>query len=229
MKRPNLRRKSLKAYRSLQSGPMLPPWVKILPYVLGVIVFVMLSMQLFTQPKTTISDVNRQVLDAARLDMQSALNDISTTSSATTPTQAPPTNSATSDPTTPVDSQTPTTSPTDVPQTGLPEIEMVIMQTSSGAALEVPSGSLQAAREATVALFTGDFSKVSFASGVAAPSLPRTWKNPYVGDPIIDSVGDGVFVFVFKVDPDRDGPAPLREIVSSVELGDNAVWVWLGV
>lgn len=236
-----LRKSSTKVYRRLQDGPVLPPWVRAVPYLLGLIVFVFVSLQLFAENESSISSIEQ-----ARLDSELARSGglVVTAPSAETsqssldqasPDQASATTAPT-DPTAPIISGSSTDTPIAETETAetipttTPESELSVgIPTKTGLVVQVPSEALAMARTATVARFTGDFEAVELGSAVSIPWLPRTWTDPYVGDPVVSSVGDGVFILAFRVDPDRSGVEPLREILTAVSYVPGQGWVWLGV
>lgn len=206
---------------------MLPPWVKVLPYLLGFVMFILVSTQFLGDNSFSVSDETRARLEADQAQVIAGLGDVADlvegAAQGTTPTTlVSPTETA---PTPASDSNTASTTP---PAT-LSGEPTVTLQFKNGGTAPVPESALAAARSATVALFTGVFDGVALGQGVKPPVLERTWKDPYVGDPVLAAVGDGVFSVVFRVDPDRSGPATLREITTSVELVPGRGWAWLGV
>lgn len=230
-----LRKSSTKVYRRLQDGPVLPPWVRFVPYALGLMVFVFVSFQLFADKDTTISDLERSRLDSELSRTGGIILDPATPTSVQQQTQptspVDPSNPAPtgpilsgSDPATPPSTQTPLPTADSTTATDL----TVGLTTKTGLVVQVPADALSMARAATLARFTGDFEAVQLGSSVSVPWLPRTWPDPYVGDPVVSSVGDGVFVLAFRVDPDRSGVEPLREILTAVSYVPGQGWVWLG-
>ena len=221
------RRRSVKVYRKLSDGPVLPSWVKVLPFVLGGIAFVLLSTQMFKSPAATMTDKER--LDAemqriiATLD-DPALSDALNPGSTTPPTTTGPTTPGSQPPT---ETTPPVEQPPTDPQGGA--ASKVSLQLRSGGAVDVAEDALRVARTATTALFTGRFDGVVLAPGATPPALPRTWADPYVGDPVVDSLTDGVISITFRVDPDRNGAAGVREITTNVEFVPGTGWAWLGV
>lgn len=103
----------------------------------------------------------------------------------------------------------------------------VSLPTLTGASVLIDANALGTARAATVALFTGDFSKVSVSSSALIPTLPTKWPDPSVGEPVVAGAGDEGIAINFLVDPDRDGPEAQRVITSKVVF-ESGVWVWAG-
>lgn len=88
-----------------------------------------------------------------------------------------------------------------------PVLETVRVVTDTGP-VDVPRRAVEVAKAAVVGLYTGDFSKVTFAPGTTPPE-PRgraatvVVPDPYYASTVADS-GDAVFLF--KIDPDQTGP-----------------------
>jgi hypothetical protein len=213
--RVRIRRSSNKVYRRLQDGPVLPPWVKVVPYVLGVIIFVFVSLQLFREDPPPAFPEAQDNFDAA-VDVagdlfadpssRELLDDVA---SGSTVLAAPP----------------------DAEETfsGLDEAGPVLLQLESGGTVEISASALAVARAATLALFTGNFDGIPAADGVTFPDIARTWPDPYIGDPVVVSVGDGTISFSFRVDPDREGVEPTYKTASMVLFVPARGWVWAGV
>lgn len=231
-----VRRYGIKTARHVAAGPVLPTWVKALPIILGAIMFLLVSSALFTDRSVVTRDQDATSLEIGRIarDANSqevrALYEWATTgtapaaaSSDATAASAPSSAPQESEPTTP-DSLVDNPVGTSAPAAGT-----VPLLDRAGVVIAVDTNALAAARSATEALFTGRFETVTLASGVQLPTLPRVWDDPYVGEPSVASVGDGVVSIAFVVDPDRDGPAQPREIVTSVESTTPTTWAWLGV
>jgi hypothetical protein len=235
--RVRLRKSSVKVYRRLQDGPVLPQWVRVVPYALGLFAFIFISLQLFAKDGSTISDIERARLDS-ELSAPSfgtlapgLTTPTATTDQALPATTVPPATGSTGPVVSSGGSTTPPPSTTSAPapEQTQPSQLSVSLPFKTGSVVQVPVDALDMARNATVARFTGNFEGVLLGPSVSVPLLPRTWKNPYVGDPIVNSVGDGVFVLRFRVDPDRDGVEPIREILTAVSYVPGQGWVWLGV
>lgn len=213
--RVRLRKSSSKVYRRLQDGPVLPPWVRVVPYVLGSIIFVFVSLQLFREDPPPAFPEAQENFDAAVEQAGGLLSDpaarevLDDFASGATVLAPPP--DAGGD------------------FTGLDEAGPVLLQLESGGTVEIPASALAVARAATLALFTGRFEGVPAADGVAFPDIARTWADPYVGDPVVVSVGDGTISFAFRVDPDREGAEPTYKTASMVLFVPAQGWVWAGV
>lgn len=214
--RVRLRKSSTKVYRRLQDGPVLPPWVKVVPYVLAVIIFVFVSLQLFREDTPPAFPEAQENFDVAVEQAGGLLGDPSARealdefASGSTVLAPPPDG-------------------TDGDFTGLDEAGPVLLQLESGGTVEISASALAVARAATLALFTGNFEGVPVADGVALPDIARTWADPYVGDPVVVSVGDGTISFAFRVDPDREGAEPTYKTASMVLFVPARGWVWAGV
>jgi len=194
---------------------VLPPWVKVLPYALGVLAFVFVSIQLF-RPKVDPSDAMVADNFDAEVEFVGGLltdpetrDQIEAEISGTAPAVPPPNAEGS------FESE-------DLSGT-------VVLQLDSGGPVEVPASALAVARTATMSLFTGAFGGVPLADGVVLPDLARTWSDPYVGDPVVVSLGDGTISFAFRVDPDRDGPEPTYKTAAMVLFVPARGWVWAGV
>lgn len=230
-----IRRRSVKAYRSLSAGPVLPPWVKVIPFVGAGLLFLFVSMLLFREPSVEMVDGDILEADVARIiSTIEAIDagDLDSTIESTEPSSLSPPQTGPVDPPpieTDIDTVSPSPSPSPTPNIQEGVEPTITLQLRGGGAATVPEGALLLARTATLALFTGDFSQVPLAPSVETPLLPRTWSDPYVGDPVIDSLTDGVFSLTFRVDPDREGPSQVREITAHVAFEPNMGWVWLGV
>lgn len=210
-----LRRSSNKFYRQLQDGPVLPPWVKAVPYVLAALIFVFVSLQLFSNDQPTTSREAQEFFDADVSELGNILADPSTREmldqavSGSTVLAVPPN---------PVEDYS-----------GLDEAGPVLLQLESGGTVEISASALAVARAATLALFTGVFDNVPTADGVVLPDITKTWADPYIGDPVVVSVGDGTISIAFRVDPDRKGPEPTYKTSSMVLFVPARGWVWAGV
>jgi hypothetical protein len=229
-----VRRRSLKTFRSLSEGPTLPPWVKLVPFVVAAFLFFTVSAKLFSKPAELVNDMppgSGVESIISNLDDPGLQEIFAAASGSSVPlgTQSSIPAPAGSDQ--PVDSSLPPLNPTETSVQDQAELDGTtkLEFSGNGSAIPVPNQALEVARAACVGLFTGSFTSVPLAPGVAIPSLPRTWPNPSVSDPRVESVGDGVFEFSFRVDPDRNGPATLREIRVSIEYIPGSQWVWSGV
>lgn len=213
--RVRLRKSSTKVYRRLQDGPVLPPWVRVVPYVLGVLIFVFVSLQLFREDPPPAFPEAQENFDVAVDQAGGLLSDpaarevLDDLASGSTVLAPPPDAGG--------------------EFTGLDEAGPVLLQLESGGTVEIPASALAVARAATLALFTGRFEGVPAADGVAFPDIARTWADPYVGDPVVVSVGDGTISFAFRVDPDRKGAEPTYKTASMVLFVPGRGWVWAGV
>lgn len=214
-----MRRSSVKVYRKLSDGPVLPQWVKVVPYALGALMFIFVSTSMFEKKTPQLTDADR--INAQVDNFASRLNDQTL--------QSPPVDAGLAPPA-PVSTPTETSvSPSTAPPQNPTSSVKVSLPYRNGGSTEVDEAALATARAATVALFTGNFSSLSMVPGVQPPSLPRTWNDPYVGDPTLIEISDATLAIGFRVDPDRDGPSPLREIVSRVEFVPGVGWAWGGV
>jgi hypothetical protein len=213
--RVRLRRSSNKVYRRLQDGPVLPPWVKVVPYVLGVLILVFVSLQLFGEDQPPASPEAQENFDSeveyvgdllADPSFREVLDEVASGSTVFAP-------------------------PPDAEETfsGLDEAGPVLLQLESGGTVEISASALAVARAATLALFTGNFDGIPVADGVVFPDIARTWPDPYIGDPVVVSVGDGTISFSFRVDPDREGAEPTYKTASMVLFVPARGWVWAGV
>lgn len=216
-----MRRSSVKVYRKLSDGPVLPQWVKFVPYVLGALVFFFVSTSMFDNDPTPLSDADRiksQVDNfSAFLNDQASQTPIPNDETLLSPSPVVPTLPA------------PQVQEPIVPQPAPDASVKVSLPFRNGGSAEIENAALTVARAATVALFTGDFTQVRLAPGVQPPALPRTWSDPYVGDPVLEDIADGGVSVTFRVDPDRAGPSQLREITARVEFVPDMGWVWGGV
>jgi hypothetical protein len=229
-----LRRSGFKTFHRVAEGPVLPTWVKVLPVVIGVVLFFLVSSALFADRSVEVRDTDLTASEVDRIASGLDSEELRQIYEAvTTGTIASSGGSVPTDPQVPPSSDVPSNTEvppaTDVPPTGPATEVRVQLLDRVGNPVSVPEGALKVARSAVSALFTGEFGAVPLAPGVSPPALPRLWPDPYVGEPVVDSVGDGAFAVAFVVDPDRDGPALPREIVASVENVAPSGWVWLGV
>lgn len=110
-----------------------------------------------------------------------------------------------------------------------PGEDLTEVPAAAGGTVEVPAAALAAASDATLALFTGNFSQVAFVDGTDAPTLVTTWPAEHVAisDPQVADQTDSRVAFTFLVDPDRTGPDQPRRIPVTVEL-EGARWALRG-
>lgn len=209
-----LRRSSTKVYRRLQDGPVLPPWVRVLPFVLGFLIFGFVSLEIFREDDLV---VDQQVQDEFNVILE---NDVAKISDPEIQARLDAAVSGVSVPTAPPD------------EPGSFEAEQVsgsvTLPVESGGVSEVPAAALAVARTSVMALFTGNFNEVPIATGVAIPDVARTWEDPSVGDPMIVSFGESTIRLSFQVDPDRDGPESVYKTSVVVLFTPDLGWVWAG-
>lgn len=193
---------------------MLPPWVRVVPPVLGLLIFGFVSLQLFSEDDLIVDQASQEEF-AVSLD-----RDVSNIADPEIQAQLDAAISGASVPTPPPDSP------------GSFEVEEVAGNVSlpveSGGVSEVPVAALTVARTAVLALFTGNFNEVPIADGVSIPDVVRTWEDPSVGDPVIVSFGESTIRFAFRVDPDRDGPESVYKTAAMVMFVPDLGWVWAG-
>ena len=209
-----LRRSSTKVYRRLQDGPVLPPWVRVLPFVLGFLIFGFVSLEIFREDDLV---VDQQVQDEFNVILE---NDVAKISDPEIQARLDAATSGVSVPTAPPD------------EPGSFEAEQVsgsvTLPVESGGVSEVPAAALAVARASVMALFTGNFNEVPIATGVAIPDVARTWEDPSVGDPMIVAFGESTIRLSFQVDPDRDGPESVYKTSVVVLFTPDLGWVWAG-
>lgn len=141
---------------------------------------------------------------------------LGTGSSSTVPTEVHPVAP-------PVTAATPTPAPTATPP---PTADTVTVAGPDGEPVDVPAGAVEAGRAWAAALFTGRFDDVPLADGTSPPAVSTVWADPDVRDPVLQD-DDGMLRLAFPVDPDRDGPAGLRNVVVRVTT-DGSSWVVVG-
>ena len=242
---------------SAKKDPDLPRWTKIVPLIGLSLLALYLSRGFFPGAgngidselqQETVDAVSQRVLDLSDEEIR-ALQDrfgedlvqiVESSPGADEP--APGQNPAPADTstTTPV-ATTPVAPATTTPATGEPEPSETTPAPAPGGVERVdvplpgPNGTinvdqtaLMVARSATVALFTGDFTSVIVDPAAALPTLTRLYPDPLVSEPTVRVIGDAMITFTFTVDPDRDGPAGVRLINTTVAAGASG-WSWAGV
>lgn len=204
-----------KRFRSLARKPDTPEWYPAVGVVVGVAFFFFMAWQ-FISPGGSAPEAATPTnpMDVPATIAPSPTDVTAPTATTVADAETPPTT---------VEVTTEPTAPSVEPA------ETVMLADWSGGSTGVDRGALDAARAATVALFTGDFSAVALAEGVTAPALPRTWPTPQVDTPTLRSMGDGVLEISFAVDPDGAGPETIRRIDTAVTRTPDGAWAWLGV
>lgn len=136
----------------------------------------------------------------------------------TDPTDTPVTTDPTADPSA-LPTDTPTTTPTTPP---VGNDEQTTIESLTGVATTVPTAAYQQASAAALALYTGDFSKVVFGEGTAAPEVfpspGAVLSNLRVGETTASAI-------TFTAQVDADGTGDIRTINVNV-VDENGVWVY---
>jgi hypothetical protein len=241
-----VRKRLRKQWVDIRQGPTLASWVKVVPVVGGFVLFLAVTVAVFTPGgdkartddfATRADDVFDNLFDDLAAPVPSG---VVPAPSATAPSQPDPVDSVDPAGSVPVDGQPPVESdPVQPPDTTAPPVappgsptapvgDVITLPFRFGGVLDVSQEALNVARSACEAIFTGNFDAVALGPGVVAPALPRTFPDPEVSSPEVVQVGDGTVTISFLVDPDRTGPEGLRRIDVNVGV-ESSGWVWLGV
>jgi hypothetical protein len=211
----NLKQAGTKRLAQLGRRPDLPPWWQALSYVLLVGFFIYLGVSALS-PRPFAPPPSSSLAGPAPAPQPPTVP----------PAQdaAPvPGGAADQDPTEPPADAQP--DPTTVDPTQTPGD--IAVATVQGGSASVPAAAHAVARDAALALFTGEFERVPRAAAATFPTGLPTYADPAVGATVLELAESERFVFSTVIDPDRSGPEAPRPVTVAVTL-EGGVWRFAG-